>query len=159
MSGEGLDMKWLIGVAALAVAAGLSGCGATRFMDRSAVVTEPSRCTAKRFEVYFADSEARLTEAARLAIGMEAAQLQGCDIRKVQVIGLADARGGATANQDLSERRARAVADALTAAGWPAPAFDVDAVGDEGAVTGSGVREPMRRRTEVLVEAVPRQAP
>lgn len=149
-------MKWLLGFVALSVAGGLSGCGVTRFMDRSAVVTEPSRCVASRFEVYFADSEARLTEAARQAIGMEAARLQGCEIRKVQVLGLADARGGATANQGLSERRAQAVAEALTAAGWPAPAFEVDAVGDEGAVTGAGVREPMRRRTEVLVDAVPR---
>jgi len=149
-------MKRLIGFAVLAGAVGLSGCGVTRFMDRSAVVTEPSPCTAKRFEVYFADSEARLTEPARQAIGMAAAQLQGCDIRKVQVLGLSDARGGATANQSLSERRAQAVAEALTAAGWPTPVFEVEAIGDEGAVTDSGVREPMRRRTEVLVDAVPR---
>lgn len=149
-------MKRMIGVAALTVAVGLSGCGVTRFMDRSAVVAEPSACAAKRFEVYFADSEARLTEPARQAIGLAAAQLQGCDIRKVQVLGLSDARGGATANLSLSERRARAVAEALTAAGWPAPAFDVSAVGDEGAVTDSGAREPMRRRTEVLVDAAPR---
>jgi peptidoglycan-associated lipoprotein len=149
-------MKRLIGFAGLVLAVGLSGCGVTRFMDRSAVVTEPSACSTKRFEVYFADSEARLTGAARQAIGMTAAQLQGCDIRKVQVIGLSDARGGASANQSLSERRAQAVAEALTAAGWPAPAFEVEAVGDEGAVTDAGVREPMRRRTEVLVEAIPR---
>jgi peptidoglycan-associated lipoprotein len=152
-------MKRWIGLAGVALAAGLSGCGITRFLDRSAVVTEPEVCTARRFEVYFADSEARLTESARAAIAMTAAQLQSCEIRKVQVIGLADARGGASANQDLSERRARAVAEAFTAAGWPAPAFDVEAVGDAGAVTDSGVREPMRRRTEVLVEAAPRQAP
>ncbi len=149
-------MKRLIGFSGLAVALGLSGCGVTRFMDRSAVVTEPSACAARRFEVYFADSEARLTESARQAIGMTAAQLQGCEIRKVQVIGLSDARGGATANLSLSESRARAVAEALTAAGWPTPAFDVEALGDEGAVTDNGVREPMRRRTEVLVEAAPR---
>ena len=68
-------MKRLIGFAGLAVAVGLSGCGVTRFMDRSAVVTEPSPCTTKRFEVYFADSEARLTDAARQAIGMEAAEV------------------------------------------------------------------------------------
>lgn len=150
-------MKRLIGLAGLAGAVGLSGCGVSAFMDRSSVVTEPSPCSAKRFEVYFADSEARLTESARQAIGMTAAQLQGCDIRKVQVLGLSDARGGATANQDLSERRAMAVAEALTAAGWPAPVFEVDAVGDEGAVTDTGVREPMRRRTEVLIDAAPRR--
>jgi len=149
-------MKRLIGIAGLAGMAGLSGCGITGFMDREAVVTEPSPCVTKRFEIYFADSEARLTESARRAIGLEAAQLQGCDIRRVQVLGLADARGGATANLTLSEHRAQAVAEALTAAGWPAPAFDVDAAGDEGAVTEAGWREPMRRRTEVLVEAVPR---
>lgn len=80
-------MKRLIGFAGLAVAVGLSGCGVTRFMDRSAVVTEPSPCTTKRFEVYFADSEARLTDAARRAIGMEAAQLQGCDIRRYRSSG------------------------------------------------------------------------
>ncbi len=149
-------MNRLIGFAGLALAVGLSGCGVTRFLDRSAVVAEPSPCTAKRFEVYFADSEARLTESARQAIGLTAAQLQGCEIRKVQVLGLADARGGAAANLSLSERRAQAVAEALTAAGWPAPAFEVGAVGDEGAMTDSGAREPMRRRTEVLVDAVPR---
>lgn len=146
-------MKRWFGVA---LAVGLSGCGVTRFMDRSAVVAEPSPCAATRFEVYFADSEARLTESARQAIGMSAAQLQGCEIRKVQVLGLADARGGATANLSLSERRAQAVAEALTAAGWPAPVFEVEAAGDEGALTDAGVREPMRRRTEVLVDAVPR---
>lgn len=149
-------MKRLMGFAGLAVAVGLSGCGVTRFMDRTAVVTEPSACTAKRFEVYFADSEARLTEAARQAIGMAAAQLQGCNIRKVQVLGLADARGGATANQSLSERRAVAVAEALTAAGWPAPVFEVEAAGEAGAADATGVREPMRRRTEVLIDAIPR---
>ena len=156
LSGEGLDMKRVIGIAGLVGAVGLSGCGVTRFMERGAVVTEPTHCTTKRFEVYFADGEARLTEPARQAIGMAAAQLQGCDIRKVQVLGLADARGGATANLSLSERRAQAVAEALTAAGWPAPAFELEAAGDEGAVTDAGVREPMRRRTEVLVEAAPR---
>jgi len=150
-------MKRLIGCMGLTVAVGLSGCGVTRFMDRSAVVTEPSPCIAKRFEVYFADSEARLTEPARQAIGMAAAQLQGCDIRKVEVMGLADARGGATANLNLSERRAQAVAEALTAAGWPAPVFEVGAAGEAGATTDSGVREPMRRRTEVLIDAVPRR--
>ena len=149
-------MKRVISMAGLAGAVGLSGCALTGLMDRGAVVTEPSACTAKRFEVYFADSEARLTEPARQAIGMAAAQLQGCEIRKVQVLGLADARGGATANLDLSQRRAQAVAEALTAAGWPAPAFDLEAAGDAGAVTDAGVREPMRRRTEVLIDAVPR---
>ena len=142
----------LLGLTAVAVA----GCSTPGFKNRSDLVVEPSACTAKRFEVYFAEGEARLTGPARQAIGMTAAQLQGCDIRKVQVIGLADARGGAEANLSLSQRRALAVAEALTAAGWPAPAFDVDAAGDTGATAAGGVNEPMRRRTEVLIDAAPR---
>lgn len=142
---------------AAAVATGLAGCESTRrFWDRDQLVADPQACASKRFEVYFADSEATLTPAARQAIGMTAAQLQDCDIRKVQVIGLSDARGGVQANLTLSGRRARAVADALVGAGWPTPVFDVDAAGETGATAG-GVNEPMRRRTEVLVEAAPRR--
>ena len=134
----------------------LAGCSLAPTLQRSDIVAEPSACMAKRFEVYFDEGQARLTETARQAIGLTATQLQGCRIEKVQVIGLADASGAANANQSLSERRAVAVAEALRAAGWPEPAFDVGAVGDEGATTASGVNEPMRRRTEVLVEASPR---
>jgi outer membrane protein OmpA-like peptidoglycan-associated protein len=142
----------IAGLAALATA----GCSWTPGMERSALVTEPSPCAAKRFEVYFAEGEARLTQPALQAIGLTATQLQGCAIQAVKVVGLADASGGAAANQDLSERRAVAVTEALVAAGWPTPAFEVTAVGDEGATTSGGANEPMRRRTEVLVEAAPR---
>lgn len=143
----------IAGLAGLAVA----GCGWTPGMrDRSELVAEPSPCMAKRFEVYFAEGEARLTQPALQAIGLNATQLQGCDIRSVRVVGLADAQGGSAANQTLSERRAVAVAEALVAAGWPTPAFEVIAAGDTGAVTAEGTNEPLRRRTEVLVEASPR---
>ena len=148
----------MIGLALAGVAVGMTACetGSGMFRKRSDLVAAPATCAPKQFEVYFADSEARLTEAARQAIGMTATQLQGCDIRKVQVTGLSDARGGADANQNLSERRALAVAEAFAAAGWPAPAFEVEAVGDAGATTADGAREPMRRRTEVMVDAAPR---
>jgi outer membrane protein OmpA-like peptidoglycan-associated protein len=142
----------LLGAAAVVVA----GCSATGFNKRSDLVAEPSACAPKQFEVYFADSEAALTAPARQAIAMTATQLQGCEIRKVQVVGLADARGGAEANLSLSQRRALAVAEALTAAGWPSPVFEVGAAGDAGAEAGGGVNEPMRRRTEVLIDAAPR---
>ncbi len=135
----------------------VAGCALTPGMrDRSELVAEPEVCAPTRFEVYFRDSEAGLTEAARHAIGLTATQLQGCDIRKVDVIGLADARGGPTANLDLSQRRALAVAEALEAAGWPSPAFTLIGAGDAGSTTAAGANEPMRRRTEVLVDAAPR---
>lgn len=133
----------------------LAGC-ATKPMERSDLVAEPSVCTPQRFDVYFRDSEAGLTDPARQAIALTATQLQPCDIRKVEVIGLADARGGPTANMDLSQRRALAVAEALEAAGWPSPAFTLMGAGDSGSVAADGANEPMRRRTEVLVDAAPR---
>ena len=136
---------------ALAVA----GCAATP-LERSDLVAEPSVCAPQRFDVYFRDSEAGLTDAARHAISLTATQLQGCDIRKVEVVGLADARGGPTANLDLSERRALAVKEALEAAGWPAPVFSLVVAGESGSTTPGGVSEPMRRRTVVVVDAAPR---
>jgi peptidoglycan-associated lipoprotein len=154
---QGLGMRTVIIGVALVAATGLAGCETTkRFMHRDELVATPQVCAPKRFEVYFADGQARLTEPARQAIGMTASQLNGCAIRRVQVTGLADPRGGEEANLSLSQRRARAVAEALAAAGWPAPAFDVEAAGEAGATTGSGAVEPLRRRTEVIVDAAPR---
>lgn len=141
----------------LAAGAVLAGCSTTPDApERSELVVEPNVCAPQRFEVYFRDSEAQLTPAARQSIAMTATQLQVCEIRKVEVVGLADARGGATANQSLSERRALAVAEALEAAGWPSPVFTLMAAGEQGSTTADGAVEPMRRRTEVLVDAAPR---
>jgi peptidoglycan-associated lipoprotein len=139
------------GVAAVA----LAGCSTMRTPSRDELVTEPSACAAKRFDIYFAEDQATLTDAARTAIGLTATQLQGCRINAVRVLGLSSSTGSADANQALSEQRALAVAEALTAAGWPTPAFELTAAGDQGATTASGVAEPLRRRTEVLVEAAP----
>ena len=151
-----MPMKRLIIITTAAAA--LAGCGWTPGMrDRSELVAEPSACSTKRFEVYFAENEARLTNPALQAIGLTATQLQGCDIKRVQVLGLASATGDVASNLSLSERRAVAVAEALAAAGWPTPAFELGAVGDAGATTTAGANEPMRRRTEVLVEAAPRR--
>lgn len=146
----------LVSVAVL-LTAGLvvAGCAATSgYKKRSDLVSDPSACADKRFEVYFVPDRATLTDAARQAIGMTATQLQGCQIKHVKVTGLADARSGsAAANQSISEQRARAVAEALAGAGLPAPAFDIEASGAQGALVG-GVNDPLRRRTEVLIEVV-----
>lgn len=145
---------WRAGALALLGGAMLAGCGSMG--APKPLVAQPSNCGTQRFDIYFADSQAGLTPAARQAISLTASALQDCTIRSVRVMGLADARGGAAANQSLSERRAQAVAEALEAAGWPAPAFDVEAAGAQGATAAGGVAEPLRRRTEVVVEAAPK---
>lgn len=147
--GQGVRLG--LGLAVCAVA--LAGCETSGvFKKRTDLVVAPANCSAKRFDIYFADGQASLTDAARQAIDLTAGQLEGCHISSIKVLGLADAKGDTSANAVLSQRRADTVVRALRRSGWPAPAFDVGAAGDEGAITG-GVREPLRRRTEVLVEA------
>jgi outer membrane protein OmpA-like peptidoglycan-associated protein len=141
-------------IAGVGLAAALAGCSTTG--REVALVAAPDTCGPKRFDVYFAENQAELTDAARTAIGLTATQLQACEIRAVRVLGLADATGTAQENLTLSQRRALAVVEALAAQGWPVPAFEVAAAGDAGAVAPGGVEEPLRRRTEVLVEAHPR---
>ncbi len=142
-------------IAAVGLAALALGACTTTAPTREALVADPTACTAKRFDIYFAENQSGLTDAARSAIGLTATQLQGCRIRTVRVVGLSSATGGADANQALSEQRALSVAEALVAAGWPTPAFELAAAGDTGATTATGVAEPLRRRTEVLVDATP----
>jgi outer membrane protein OmpA-like peptidoglycan-associated protein len=145
----------VVGGLTLALLAGCTTPGV--YKKRSDLVTDPAACSARRFEIYFDQDKARLTPAAREAISLTATQLQGCDVTRVQVLGLADARSGtAAANQTLSERRARSVAEALAGVGLPAPAFEIAAAGADGAVV-NGVNDPLRRRTEVLIEAAPRR--
>jgi outer membrane protein OmpA-like peptidoglycan-associated protein len=144
-----------LALAGLGAATMLAGCGANPFGRTKSLVAAPSACGVHRFDVYFADGQADLTSSARTAISLTATALQTCNIRSVKVTGLADARGGAAANLSISQRRAQAVTEALEAAGWPAPAFELGAGGSEGASSG-GVSEPLRRRTEVVVEATPK---
>jgi peptidoglycan-associated lipoprotein len=148
-------MKLVSAVVLLTAGLAAAGCAATSgYKERSDLVSDPPACADKRFEVYFVPDRATLTDAARQAIGMTATQLQACRIKHVKVTGLADARSGtAAANQSISEQRARTVAEALAGAGLPAPAFDIEASGAQGAVVG-GVNDPLRRRTEVLIEVV-----
>lgn len=148
--------RTLLAVTVVGLAIGLSACGAgRRFWERSDLVAAPAVCTEHRFEIYFAEGQAQLTEPARELIDTTAAALKGCDIRRVQVLGLADATGAPEANLSLSQRRAATVAAAFADAGWPSPVFNLAAAGDRGAVSPTGVEEPLRRRTEVVVVALP----
>lgn len=142
-------------VAAVGVATALSGCSGARFWERSDLVVEPAVCAQHRFEIYFAENQARLTQPAADLIDATAAALKGCDIARVDVLGLADSTGSSGRNLTLSQERARTVAQAFADAGWPAPAFQLSAAGDAGATTATGAQEPLRRRTEVIVHAAP----
>ena len=118
------------------------------------VASRPS-CTDVVFPIYFAEGSDQLTPTAGQVIGSEAAQVRGCRIGYVSVLGLTDAAGGAAHNLDLSRRRATTVAKALADAGLPAPKFEVNGAGETGALTDKGRPVPLRRKTEVIIHALP----
>ena len=118
-------------------------------------VALPPVCADMSFPVYFATASQDLTPAAKGVISDAAARVKGCVLGRTEVIGLADATGSSAANLTLSRRRGQAVARALSAAGLPAPAANVEAFGQTGATTPAGDPEPLRRRVEVIVRAAP----
>ncbi len=119
------------------------------------VVASRPTCTDTVFPIYFAQGSDQLTPTAGQVIGSQAALVRGCRIGYVSVLGLTDANGTAADNLDLSRRRATTVAKALVAAGLPAPKFEVNGVGENGAVSDSGRPVPLRRKTEVVIHALP----
>lgn len=142
-----------IAAGVIGVALAAAGCASGPSRDD---LVQRTDCAPVRFDVYFATDQADLTPVAHEAIRLGAGQVAGCAIDRVRVLGLADAQGGAAANLNLSERRAQSVTSALEAEGLPVPTFEVQAAGAAGAATAQGANAPMRRRTEVLIEARPR---
>lgn len=132
----------------------LAACAPTP--KRTALVVGESSCAPISFDVYFVENQARLTDAATTAIDAATNRIRNCNVRSVKIVGLADNVGASEANLTLSQRRARAAAMALSSRGLPAPAFDVTAAGDAGAVTAGGLDEPLRRRASVVIDAHPR---
>ncbi|WP_295707933.1 OmpA family protein [uncultured Brevundimonas sp.] len=147
-------MRRFIVMGGMLAAGVLSGC-ATGAPTREALVAETPQCAAHRFDIYFAEGQARLTPDAAQAIALAGERMRPCRIETVRVLGLADATGASEANLSLSQQRARTTAQALAAAGFPTPAFDVAAGGDQNAVTDAGAAEPLRRRTEIVIAARP----
>jgi OOP family OmpA-OmpF porin len=70
---------------------------------------------------------------------------------KVIVVGHTDTSGSAAYNLRLSERRAKAVADAMVGMGVAQTALSVDWKGktDLAVQTGDGVKEPLNRRSTI----------
>ncbi|CAH0526310.1 Outer membrane protein A [Allocatenococcus thiocycli] len=71
----------------------------------------------------------------------------------VEITGYTDSSGPAAYNQKLSERRAQAVADYLTAAGIDAGRLTVSGMGEENPVADNSTKEgrALNRRVEVVV--------
>lgn len=78
------------------------------------------RDLAKPPALTFATGSAELSEAAQSSVAGIAEVVAACPGTELTVVGQTDARGAEPGNEDLARRRARAVGDALIAAGVPA---------------------------------------
>jgi hypothetical protein len=121
----------------------------------AASIAAPLSALAADHTVFFAHGSARLTAEARAIIDQAAADYAATGETSVSLVGHTDTSGSAEYNMGLSERRARAVADALVASGVPASSMTAAWRGEtEPAVaTGDGVREPLNRRVEITISA------
>ncbi len=110
-------------------------------------------CDDVPFVVYFGWDESALTSQAQQVISNAADQADECDITQVNVEGHTDRSGSAAYNRNLSRQRAESVRDALIREGVPSSTIRIEAKGegDTAVETPDGVREPLNRRSEVLI--------
>lgn len=103
--------------------------------------------------VYFDYDKSNLTPEASNLIQEASSRALANDVDTVVVSGHADRSGGSAYNQALSERRAGVVRDALIANGVPADKIRIESFGEDRPAkpTEDGVREPLNRRTEVVI--------
>ena len=108
---------------------------------------------AKEFIVYFPFDQSILTPEAQAVVSEAAQYAQSGNATQIVVVGHADTSGSAQYNVGLSQRRSKAVADALVGLGVDAGKLAVDWKGEsEPAVaTGDGVKEPLNRRSTIQI--------
>jgi peptidoglycan-associated lipoprotein len=92
----------------------------------AAVAAEPARIACAPVKVHFALDSDRLYDSEKPLLDATANCLGANDAQRVTIVGNADERGATAYNQELGQRRARAVADYLESKG-AAPA-QVEAV-------------------------------
>lgn len=118
----------------------------------AAAPVDASSCHSGSFDIYFGEWDASLSDASREMLATAQKKFAGCVIENVRIVGMADASGDYNSNMEISDRRARVVADALNEGGWPKSKLELRSAGEEGA-TVDGVQQPMRRLARVTVVA------
>ena len=113
----------------------------------------PPQYEQREFIVYFPFDQSILTADAQAVVSEAAQYAQAGGATRVVVVGHADTSGSAKYNVGLSQRRSKAVADALVGLGVDGSKLAVDWKGEsEPAVaTGDGVKEPLNRRSTISI--------
>lgn len=107
----------------------------------------------KDFTVYFGFNSADLDGAAAAIISEAAAYVQSSKSIRVQIVGHTDTSGASGYNQALSEKRTKAVDDALVAAGVDSLTIEPASVGESelAEATGDNVKNDKNRRVVITV--------
>jgi outer membrane protein OmpA-like peptidoglycan-associated protein len=107
----------------------------------------------REFIVYFPFDQSILTPEAQSVVSEAAQYASAGNAARIVVVGHADTSGSAKYNVGLSQRRSKAVADALVGLGVDSGKLAIDWKGEaEPAVaTGDGVKEPLNRRSTIQI--------
>lgn len=137
------------GAAAALVLGGLTGCGSVSGLETQARILSQPSCSDFFFPVYFKDRSADVPAGAMRVVRASSRRSQGCRIAEVKVVGLPDPKAPVAPPMTIAHERAVRVAQALEAAGFPEPAFELSALG----AAGAGLPEAglPRRRVDVYV--------
>jgi len=127
--------------------------GAVGVVPATALAPETGQASV---QVQFDFASAALTPGGVAHAAAAAVSLRGMTLERVRLVGHTDTVGNPAGNRRLADRRARAVAAALIAAGVPAALIEIDGQGEAGlpVATRDGVAEPLNRT--VAIVAVPR---
>ena len=104
--------------------------------------------------INFGSSSAVLAEESKPLLDALAAVAKRCETYRVELGGHTDARGDATANQALSERRAQSVADYLVSQSVPASLLGVSGYGETQPKDASGNAEADARNRRIEFKIV-----
>ena len=120
----------------------------------AAATVAPAPAAARSYLVFFDWDRAELGDRSRQIIAEAAAASTKVASTRIEVAGHADRSGTASYNQNLSRRRADAVAAELVRQGVPKGAISITSFGDTKPLvpTEPGVREPQNRRVEIVLK-------
>ena len=111
------------------------------------------RQDSRSYLVFFDWDRADLNDRARQIIAEAATASTSSQVTRIEVAGHPDRSGTERYNQNLSARRARAVAAELVRLGVPRQAITIQGFGERNpqVQTADGVREPQNRRVEIIL--------
>ncbi len=116
-------------------------------------IAAPAAASAGTHTIYFNLGSAKLDVDGVAAVDAAAADYRETGSATVSVVGYTDTTGSVSVNQEVSQKRAQAVSDALIARGVPSTAISTMAEGenDLAVPTGDGVAERENRRVVIDV--------